>query len=212
MVVFCKEDSGRQPHRIALDNERGNETSSPSPPKWSFFNDLDVSFCPRLRGPFNLVGLFLNQKIRQIGQISLDFQQDCLQLLHLLVDGEQERWINRVSDRVRDLHYQPESHLFHIPLSDREDDQHSVQTAWAIISLGTSVSRDNKYNQCAEEDNKDPDRVSVHLNKNLHMHLHNQTSSPNMLYFLLDLESLRFSLWPVTIQMKNQKLCNHRTT
>ena len=54
----------------------------------------------------NLVDPVLNHKIRQIRQISLDFHQDYLQLLHLLVEREQERWINRVSDRARDHHYQ----------------------------------------------------------------------------------------------------------
>ena len=51
----------------------------------------------------NLVDLIVNHKVRQI---ALDFHQDCLQLLHLLVEREQERWINRVSDRARDHHYQ----------------------------------------------------------------------------------------------------------
>ena len=41
----------------------------------------------------NLVDLIL---ILQIRQITLDFHQDCLQLLHLLVEKEQEPWINRV--------------------------------------------------------------------------------------------------------------------
>ena len=51
----------------------------------------------------NLVDLILNHKIRQM---SLDFHQDFLQLLHLLVERELERWINRVTDRARDHHYQ----------------------------------------------------------------------------------------------------------
>ena len=42
----------------------------------------------------NLVDLVLNHKICQI---TLDFHQDCLQLLHLVVEKEQERRINRVS-------------------------------------------------------------------------------------------------------------------
>ena len=51
----------------------------------------------------DLVDVILNHKIRQI---TLDFHQDYLQLLHLLVEKEQERWISRVNDRVRDHHYQ----------------------------------------------------------------------------------------------------------
>ena len=49
--------------------------------------------------------LVLNHKIRQIRQITLDFDQDYLQLLHLRVEKEQERWIDRVNDRVRDQHH-----------------------------------------------------------------------------------------------------------
>ena len=63
-------------------------------------------------------------------------------------------------------------------------------------------------NEIAPEDSKDPDRVSSHLNEHLHIHLHTLASSPNMMYLLL--ESLRFSLWPIRIQMKNRKLWNHR--
>ena len=53
-----------------------------------------------------LVDLILNHKIRQIRQITVDFHQDYLQLLHLLVEKEQERWVDRVNDRVRDHLYQ----------------------------------------------------------------------------------------------------------
>ena len=104
MVVFWKEDSGRQPPLVTPENEGRDETSSPSPPKFTFFDDLDVPFRPRPRGPLiNLVDLILIHKIRKI---TLDFHQDYLQLPHLSVEKEQERWINRVSDRVRDHHYQ----------------------------------------------------------------------------------------------------------
>ena len=70
----------------------------------------------------NLVDLILNHKIRQIRQITVDFHQDYLQLLHLLVEKEQERWIDRVNDRVRDHHYQS-LNFFHIPMTDGDDDQ-----------------------------------------------------------------------------------------
>ena len=107
MVVFWKEDSGRQLRLITPENEGGYETSSPSPPRFTFFDDPDVLFVQGLVDPLiNPVDLILNHKIHLIRQITLDFHQDCLQLLHLLVEREQERWINRVSDRVRDHHYQ----------------------------------------------------------------------------------------------------------
>ena len=44
MVVFWKEDSGRRPHLITPENEGGDETSYPSPPK--FLDDPDVPFGP----------------------------------------------------------------------------------------------------------------------------------------------------------------------
>ena len=53
MVVFWKEDSGRQLQLLTLENEGGDETSSPSPPNFTFFDDPDVPFRPRPRGPFD---------------------------------------------------------------------------------------------------------------------------------------------------------------
>ena len=44
MVVFWKENLGRQPKLITPENEGGDETSYPSPPK--FFDDPDVPFGP----------------------------------------------------------------------------------------------------------------------------------------------------------------------
>ena len=44
MVVFSKEDSRRQPPLVTLENEGGHETSCPSPPNFTFFDDLDVPF------------------------------------------------------------------------------------------------------------------------------------------------------------------------
>ena len=49
--MFWKEDSGCQPQLITPGNEGGDETSSPSPPKFTFFDDPDVPFRPKLRGP-----------------------------------------------------------------------------------------------------------------------------------------------------------------
>ena len=59
----------------------------------------------------NLVNLVLNHTIRQIRQITLDFHQ----LLHLLVEREQELWISRVSDRVHDHHHES-LNFIHIPI------------------------------------------------------------------------------------------------
>ena len=46
MVVFWKEDSGRQLRLITHENEGGDETSSPSPPRFTFFDDPDVPLNP----------------------------------------------------------------------------------------------------------------------------------------------------------------------
>ena len=46
MVVFCKEHSGRQPQLITPENEGGDETNYPSPPKFTFFDDPDVPLGP----------------------------------------------------------------------------------------------------------------------------------------------------------------------
>ena len=46
MVVFWKEDSGRQLRLITPENEGGDETSSPSPPRFTFFDDPDFPLSP----------------------------------------------------------------------------------------------------------------------------------------------------------------------
>ena len=46
MVVFWKEDSGRQPQLITPENEGGDETNYPSPPTFTFFDDPDLPFGP----------------------------------------------------------------------------------------------------------------------------------------------------------------------
>ena len=45
-VVFWKEDSGRQLRLITPENEGGDETSFPSHPKFTFFDDPDVPLNP----------------------------------------------------------------------------------------------------------------------------------------------------------------------
>ena len=105
-VVFWKEDSVRQPQLISPENEGGDETSSTSPPKFTFFGDLDVPFRPRPRGLFDQSrGPYPEPQDPPDGPDNPGFHQDYLQLLHLLVEKRQERWINRVNDRVRDHHY-----------------------------------------------------------------------------------------------------------
>ena len=46
MVVFWKEDSGRQLRLISPKSEAGDETSSPSPPRFTIFDDPDVPLGP----------------------------------------------------------------------------------------------------------------------------------------------------------------------
>ena len=46
MVVFWKEDSGRQTQLITPENEREDETYYPSPTNFTFFDDPDVPFGP----------------------------------------------------------------------------------------------------------------------------------------------------------------------
>ena len=178
-----------------------------------------------------------------IRQITLNFHQCCLQFLHLLVEREHERWINRVSDRVRGRHcqilnlftfqwvmammtshhWQQDNVIGHDRVSDHVlthkclrnrkcnlwSSQNLVQIQMSIPQLWIPHPQPESHlqlsNEIAPEDNKDPDRVSVHFNE--HIHLHNLASSPNMMYLLL--ENLRLSLWPVRIQMENQKLWNH---
>ena len=46
MIVFWKENLGRQPQLIILENEGGDETNYPSPPAFTFFDDPNVPFGP----------------------------------------------------------------------------------------------------------------------------------------------------------------------
>ena len=96
MVVFWKEDSGRQLRLITPENEGGYETSSPSPPRFTIFDDPDVPLNPPYTPPADLLDR----------QIHLDYHQDCPQLLHLLVGKEeQELKMYRVSDHDHDLNH-----------------------------------------------------------------------------------------------------------
>ena len=56
MVVFWKDDSGRQLPLISHENEGGDESTSPLPPIFTFFDDPDVPLRPWPRGPFDQPG------------------------------------------------------------------------------------------------------------------------------------------------------------
>ena len=75
--------------RTALESEGGAETSSPSPsPSLMILMFLFVQGLVELL--INLVDRNLNHEIRLIRQITLDFHQDCLQLLRLLAEREKK--------------------------------------------------------------------------------------------------------------------------
>ena len=96
MVVVWKEDSGRQLPLITPENEGRDETSSTSPPRFTFIDDPDVHLSPPDTPPAPLGH-----------QIHLDYQQDCSHLLHLLMgEKEQEPKMHRVSDHDHDLNHQ----------------------------------------------------------------------------------------------------------
>ena len=117
MVVFWQQDSGRQPQLITPENGRGDETSSPSPPRFTFFDDPCVPrrpwppgpppAPPGSPGPPDPPGL----------------PPGWLPLLQLLVgEKEQELKMYRVSDHVRDLHHRS-LNFNPVPVGDGDDDQ-----------------------------------------------------------------------------------------
>ena len=89
-----KEDSGRQLRLTIPENEGGDETSFPSPPRCTFFDDRDVPLNPPDTPLWRLLDL-LDRQIR------LDCPQDCLQLLHLLVGKEEQELKNVSQERSR---------------------------------------------------------------------------------------------------------------
>ena len=85
MVVFWKEDSGRQPQMITPENEGGDETNDPSPLNFTSFDDPDVPFGPcGLPGPPGPPGSPGHRLVMERGR---------------------EPEIHRVSDCIRDLHH-----------------------------------------------------------------------------------------------------------
>ena len=107
MVVFWKDDSGRQPSLITPESEGGDETSSPSPPKVTFFDDLDVPFRPRPRLSLcQSRGPYPESQDPPAPPDNPGFPPGLSPVPPPAGgDIEQERWINRVNDRARDHHY-----------------------------------------------------------------------------------------------------------
>ena len=102
MAVFWKEDSGLQLRQITPINEGRDDTSSPSPPRLLSLMILMFlsTLLTHLRRLLDLVDR----------QVHLDCHQSCPQLLHLLVEKEEQRYLqesavvqpqSRVSDRSR---------------------------------------------------------------------------------------------------------------
>ena len=86
MVVLWKEDSERQLRLITPENEGGDETSPPSPPRFTFFDDPDVLLSPPDTPP------------------APPEPRIAPELLHLLVEEEeQELKMYRVGDHQHDL-------------------------------------------------------------------------------------------------------------
>ena len=93
MVVFCKEDSGRQLRLSTRENGGGGETHHQDLVSLMILMFLLV-LLTHLRRHQNLLDR----------QIRLDYHQDCPQLLHLLVGKEeQELKMYRVGDHDHDL-------------------------------------------------------------------------------------------------------------
>ena len=119
MVVFWKEDSRRQLRLITPENEGRGETSSHHQQDLLCLMTLMFLVVQGLVDLLiNLVDLILNHKIHQILQITLDFRQDCLQLLRLV---DQSRGRSRGRSRPRSP--LPDPQLIHITMCDGDDDQ-----------------------------------------------------------------------------------------
>ena len=109
MVVFWKDDSGRQPKLNTPENERGDETNYPSLPNFNFFDDPDTPLgpCgpPQPPGPPGSPGLSPGWPPAPSPA------------------GDRERVRNGIASREQ-LHprsRQPGSQLIPIPMSDDDD-------------------------------------------------------------------------------------------
>ena len=230
MVVLWKDDSGRQLQLIKPENEGADETSSPSPPRFTFFDDPDVPFRQRPRGLFDQPrGPHPEPQDPPDPPDKPGFPPG-LPPAPPPAGGRGRARAKHVShERSRPRSPLPDPQLIHNPMSDGDDDQ-PPQTR---RQRQRSRSRERPYphaqvpqelhvqpmiiQEPVTDPDEDPTVVNpssstgispIHLNEHLPIHLHNLASSPNMLYLLV--ENLRLSLWPVRIQMENQKLWNHR--
>ena len=102
MVVFWKEDSGRRPHLITPENEGGDETSYPSPPK--FFDDPEVPF-----GSFWTKWTSWTSWTARSTWPTIRMASSSINLL--VIEKEWDLEMHRVSGYICDLHH-PSLNLF----------------------------------------------------------------------------------------------------
>ena len=229
MVVFWKKDSGRQSPLISPENEGGDETSCPSPPKFTFFDDPDVPFRPRPHGPFDQPRGPYPELEDPPDPTDIPGFPPGLPPAPPPAGRQRTRAVDQSRERSRPRSPSPQPQLFHIPMSDGDDDQppqtgrqrqrsrssersypraqvpKGLQVQPMIIQEPVTDPDEDPAvvipyhqpdlhlqlsNEIAPEDNKDPVRVSVHLNEHLHIHLHSLASCPDMLYLLP--ENLKF--------------------
>ena len=114
--MFWKEDSGRQPQLITPENEGEDETSSPSPPYFTFFDDPDVPFDSKPRGPSP------EPPDQPDPQDHPGFPPG-LPPAPPPAGGERTRTLDTPRERSRPRSPLPEPQLSPIPVSDGDDDQ-----------------------------------------------------------------------------------------
>ena len=212
LVVFWKEDLGRQPQLITLENEEGYQTSSPSPPRFNFFDGPDIPLGglpeppPAPPGPPDAPGLPPGWPPTLSPPAPPPAGK-----------GESVRTGNSSRERSRPRSPLPEPQRTPIPMSDGDDDptyKRHRNNVWSFRSLLMNWMRIPHYyqpdhrrqlsNLVAPEDNKGPDRVSEHL----HVHLHMPASSLNLLHLLP--QSSGSILRPCKVRVRNQQPWNHR--
>ena len=104
MVVFWKEDSGRQPQLITPENRGGDETGSPSPPRFTFFVPLGPS-----PPPWTARSAWTSTRMAP--------SSTCWW------EREKERAENASHERSRPRSPSQEPQLNSIPIIDNDDDQ-----------------------------------------------------------------------------------------
>ena len=126
MAVFWKLQLIR-----TYENEGRDETGSPSPPKFAFFDDPDVPFRPMPRGPFDQPrGPYPEP---QDPPDSPGFPPG-LPPAPPPAGGERTRAVDQSRERSRPRSPPPEPQLIHIPMSDGDDDQ--ATTDWKTTATG----------------------------------------------------------------------------